>query len=214
MSDGLRVDRHEGFELWTLQRAARRNALDLALLAALDRAREDAVARACSVVVLAADGDVFCAGSDLGDLRRLDLRDGALPTSPLHDLFARFDPPPFTLITAIQGPAYGGGVELALLGDLRLASPRASFLLPPARLGITYPPAGLTRLAAALGPSLLRAMLASAQPVDARRLWQMGVLWAIDDDPLTASMTLATTLATLPAAARLANVAALLAPSP
>ncbi|RYE92688.1 MAG: enoyl-CoA hydratase/isomerase family protein, partial [Myxococcales bacterium] len=107
MTDGLRVESRGDHELWTLARPARRNALDLALLAALGEARDRAVAAGCSVVVLAAEGDVFCAGFDLGDLRRLEVREGQLPSSPLHDLIARFDPLPFTLITAIQGPAHG-----------------------------------------------------------------------------------------------------------
>ena len=213
MTAGLRVEVRDGHQLWTLDRPARRNALDLALLGALGEARDRAVADGCSVVVLAASGDVFCAGFDLGDLRRLAPREGVLPASPLHDLLARFEPPAFTLITAIQGPAHGGGVELALLGDLRVASPRATFTLPPARLGITYPAVGIARLQAALGPSLLRAMLVSARPVEATRLWQQGALWSLADAPVAAALSLAAEVSALPAAARLAN-AALLLPRP
>ncbi len=207
MSDELLVQPREGYELWTLNRPARRNAVGLEAIAALDAARAAAVASGVSVVVLGAAGDVFCAGFDLGDLRRIGVQGGALPTSPLHDLFDRFTPLPFTLITAIQGPAYGGGVELALLGDLRVAAPGASFVLPPSRLGIVYPAQGVARLSGALGPSLLRAMLVTAEPVDARRLWQAGALWALDDDPLAAACALASRVAALPAQARLANAA-------
>lgn len=201
----LLIETRDDVEVWTLHRPARRNAISLALIDALDRAREQAVARGTSAVVLTGAGDVFCAGFDLDDLRRLGATDGVLPASPLHQMLDRFTPLPFTLINAIQGPAIGGGVEVALLADLRVASPRATFLLPPAKLGIVYPEQGLTRLRAALGTSLLRAMLVSALPVPAARLEQLGALWAVADDPLAEARRLASHVASLPLHARLAN---------
>lgn len=206
-SDELLVEAREGYEVWRLNRPARRNAVGLGLLGALGEARRRAAAAGVSTVVLGAVGDVFCAGFDLDDLRRLGAAGGVLPSSPLHDLLDQFTPPSFTLITAIQGPVYGGGVELALLGDVRVAAPRATFLLPPARLGIVYPERGVERLRAALGPSLLRAMLVTAQPVEAARLHQLGALWALCDDPLEAACELASRVSALPAPARLANAA-------
>lgn len=207
MSGDLIVERHAGYDCWVLDRPARRNAVGLGLLGELAEALRSAVEAGTTVAVLGARGPVFCAGFDLDDLRRIHAEGGALSSSPLHDLLDRFSPPSLTLITAIQGPAYGGGVELALLGDLRVASPSATFLLPPARHGILYPERGLRRLSAALGPSLLRAMLVSALPVDAARLHQSGALWALSEDPLATAHALAAQIAALPAAARLGNAA-------
>ncbi|MCS6899197.1 MAG: enoyl-CoA hydratase/isomerase family protein [Myxococcales bacterium] len=209
MSKELCIERREGYQLWLLDRPTRRNAVGLDLLKELNEAWQYAVEEGVTTVVLGATGEVFCAGFDLDELHKLSHSSGQLPHSPLHDFLDRFEPPSFTLITAIQGPAYGGGVELALLGDVRIASPKATFLLPPARLGIIYPERGLRRLREALGSSLLRTMLVTAQPASATRLFQQGALWSLEDDPLTAACSLAAHLVLLPAHSRLGNAAAL-----
>lgn len=209
MSDELLIDARGARETWRLHRPARKNALSLALIDELDSAREAAATRGATVVVLTghpADG-TFSAGFDLGDLARLHAS-GASTTeaaSPLHALFSRLEAAPFSLVTAINGPAIGGGCELALLGDVRVMHPRATLMLPPARLGITYPREGVTRLAAALGPSLLGAMFATALPVPAERLHAAGVVLSLDDDPVTEAERLADHMTALPAASRAAN---------
>jgi enoyl-CoA hydratase/carnithine racemase len=211
MSNELRVERREGYEVWLLDRPARRNALGLELLMELDEARRRVIEEGVTTVVLGAVGPVFCAGFDLEDLKRFGTEAGELPRSPIHEFLDRLEPPAFTLITAIQGSAHGGGVEVALRGEVCIAAPTATFLLPPARLGIVYPERGLRRLRAVLGSSLLRSMLATAQPVTASRLHQQGALWSLEDDPLAAACALAAQVAALPAHGRLGNAAALLA---
>lgn len=206
--DELLIERTATHEVWRLNRPQKKNALSLALIDALDAARADAIAAGMSVVVLTghpADG-AFSSGFDLGDLARLH---GAGATtesaaSPLHAMMTRLETAPITLVTAINGPAIGGGVELALLGDVRVMHPRASLLLPPARLGITYPRGGLARLVAALGPSLLGAMLATARSVSAERLAAAGIV-ELEDDPVGAATRLAVAIAALPASARANN---------
>jgi enoyl-CoA hydratase/carnithine racemase len=209
MSDELLIDARGACETWRLHRPARKNALSLALIDALDAAREAAVARGATVVVLTghpADG-TFSAGFDLGDLARLHASGASTSeaASPLHALFARLETAPFTLITAINGAAIGGGCELALLGDVRIMHPRATLLLPPSRLGITYPRDGLARLAASLGPSLLGAMLATAMPLSASRLHAAGVVSSLDDDPVAEAERIAAEISALPATARASN---------
>jgi len=205
----LRVASHGDVVLWTLDRPARKNALSLSLLAELDEARARAAASSASVVVLTGsrEAGVFCAGFDRNDLARLAAEGAttAEAASPLHGLFERMESAPFSLVTAIDGAAIGGGCELALLGDVRVASARSTFALPPARLGIVYPPDGLARLQAALGASLLGAMLATAAPVDAGRLHAVGALFALDEDPVAAALRLAEGMATLVRDARLGN---------
>ncbi len=205
MSEGppLLVEAREGVRLWRLNRPRRRNALDRALLEALDAARSRAEAEGARAVVITGSEPrgAFCAGLDLERLRhegggqaRADL-----PLVELfHDTLARLEAAPFALVTAVNGPAVGGGCELALLGDLRLARPGAPFAIPAARLGVTYPAPGLARLREALGASLLRAMLATGSALSAERLEGAGVLWALSDDPGAAALELAAGLEALP----------------
>jgi enoyl-CoA hydratase/carnithine racemase len=205
----LLVERRPTHEVWRLNRPERRNALSLSLLGALDRAREAAEADGITVVVLTGNPPegTFSAGFDLDDLRKLAGGASPLhpPASPLHEAYARLEAARFSLVTAINGAAIGGACELALLGDVRVASPTATLLLPPSRLGLVYPAEGLTRLSRALGPSLLSSMLATALPVTAERLHLAGALHDVVEDPLAEAERLATLLSAYPLAARLGN---------
>lgn len=215
------VEARGAVRVWRLNRPRRRNALDHALLAALDAARARATAEGARAVVLtgADPAGAFCAGLDLQALRlegggraRADLPLVAL----FHEALACLEDAPFALVTAVNGPAVGGGCELALAGDVRLARPGAPFAIPAARLGVTYPTPGLVRLRDALGPSLLRAMLTTGAEVEAERLARAGVLWALSDDPLGAALEVAAALEALPPAAAASHRRALrnLAPEP
>ena len=208
MSDELLIEATETHEVWRLHRPPRKNALSLSLIAALDAAREAAVARRASVVVLTGHPPegTFSSGFDLGDLARLRDAGASIETaaSPLHAMLGRLESAPFSLVTAINGPAIGGGVELALLGDVRVMRSSATLLLPPAKLGITYPREGLARLQAALGASLLGAMLATARPVSAARLARAGIVEA-HEDPVLEATRIAIAMASLSAPARAEN---------
>lgn len=205
----LEVTRDGDVACWTLSRPGKRNALGLELLASLGDACRDERARGTSVVVLTAEpsNGVFCAGFDREVLAALAATGAttADAASPLHALFDELTRAPFSLVTAITGHALGGGVELALLGDVRVCDDRARFTLPPAKLGIVYPDVGLARLERALGPALLGAMLATAEPVSAARLHASGALWALSSSPRDDARALARRMASLPLGGRVGN---------
>ncbi len=194
---------------WTIKRPSKRNALGLELIAELRAACRDAGARAATAVVLTAEpsNGVFSAGFDRDVLAEMAASGAttADAASPLHALFDELAGGPFTLVTAITGDALGGGVELALLGDVRVCVDGARFTLPPARLGIVYPEIGLRRLERALGASLLGAMLATAEPVSAARLHAAGALWALSSSPRDDAREVAARIASLPLAGRVGN---------
>jgi enoyl-CoA hydratase/carnithine racemase len=91
-----------------------------------------------AVVVVAADGDrFFCAGGDLDDYRDLTDRASAEAVSVrMRRLLHRLRALPSLVVAAVEGAAVGGGVELALACDLRIAGERATFALSQARLGV------------------------------------------------------------------------------
>ncbi len=187
----------------TLNRPERRNALTEELASAL-RVRLTEVARDDSVrvLVLTGAGRAFCAGADLGRLGAraatvqekeqvlrvyyrafLDLRDLKIPT-----------------IAAIQGPAIGAGLNLALCCDLRVLARGARLAAPFVKLGI-HPGGGATWMLSRLaGTSAAREMLLLGEPVSAERALQVGLAGRLveDGEELPAALEWASSLAALP----------------
>lgn len=146
---GLRIDRVGAIALLTLDRPDAANAIDVPLARALMEAAI-AVADDDSVrcVVLTGAGKMFCAGGDLAAFAGADHRLSALVleiTSYLHAAVARLARMDKPLVTAINGPAAGAGVGLALLGDIVLVAPTAHFTMAYSAVGLS-PDAGTSWL--------------------------------------------------------------------
>lgn len=125
MSEPLvRFERDGAVAALTLNRADKRNALNLALWGELDAhlAAIEALGEALAVVVLRAQGAVFCAGNDLKER-------GVKPPERFYQarIVTRLAQLPQPVIVAVQGGCYTGGLELALAGDIILASESATF---------------------------------------------------------------------------------------
>ena len=102
---------------------------------------------------MTAAGPVFSAGYDIGGLPRDEFahRAEALVAHPFHDAIAALEAFPFPAVAALNGHAIGGGLELALSCDLRLASEDARLGMPPARLGLVYSHTGLRKFVDVIG---------------------------------------------------------------
>jgi enoyl-CoA hydratase/carnithine racemase len=156
--------------LLTLQREERRNAVDRALADALDEALgeldEDDELWAG---VLAAQGPVFSAGSDLaagGDYKTQ--RGGE------YGIIRRERAKP--LIAAVDGPALGGGFEIVLSCDLVVASSRASFGLPEVSIGVLATCAGLFRAPRALPLNVAKQLILTGERLSAERAYSLGLV--------------------------------------
>lgn len=153
---------------------ARRNAMTAAmwrrLPGVLDRLEADPAVRA---LVLTGAEDTFCAGADLGDLDELlDAGDASIAVTAEERLAAFAKP----TVAAIRGACVGGGCQLAVACDLRLAADDARFGVPPARLGLVYPAPTTRRLARLVGPSTAKALLFTAELIDAERALRVGLV--------------------------------------
>ncbi len=152
-----------------LNREDKLNALNAEMLAALeeyadqlDRSRE------VSVVLMTGTGRAFCVGADIfewSDLTPLEMgrrwiRDG-------HRIFERYARLPQPVIAALNGYTFGGGLELALAADLRLAAAGAQLSFPEVKLGVIPGWGGTQRLAQLVGPSRAKQMIFSGERVDA-----------------------------------------------
>src|SRR5271157_570285 len=125
------VNRVEDVLTIELQRPERRNALNSQLVEELREVVDKAAGDSVRVVVLTGQGTVFCAGADLsGDAFAADYPDR------LIELNRAIDAAPMPVIGAINGPAIGAGLQLAMICDLRVVAPAAFFQFPTSRYGL------------------------------------------------------------------------------
>lgn len=160
-----------------LNRPERLNAMTPALVEALGSALEQAGrAEGLRAVVLTGAGRAFCAGVDLDAIAASGDPASAFVWHGPQSLFAVAARCPLPIISAVNGPAITGGLELALLGDFLVASERAVFADTHARLGIT-PSWGLTQiLPRTIGRQRARRMSLTGEFVDARRAEAWGLV--------------------------------------
>jgi enoyl-CoA hydratase/carnithine racemase len=169
MADAVLTDVHERVLVITLNRPQVRNAIDsalsLGLLDALTRLDEDDGLRAG---VLTGAGGTFCAGLDL----RAFATDG-LPER-IDDVFrTRWRSP---LVAAVEGPALGGGLEVALIADLLVAARDARFGSPEVKFGLFPAGGALLRLPRHLPQSLVAELALTGEPITADAAFRHGLV--------------------------------------
>lgn len=173
----LNVDQHLAFV--TLNRPEKLNALTPEMLSQLEEAcirlEQDSFVR---VVILTGAGDrAFCVGADINAwstleplaMWRLWIRHG-------HRIFNRFANLPQPVIAMLNGYTLGGGLELALCADLRVAATSVRLALPEVSLGTIPGWAGTQRLSALIGPARAKQMIFTGAQVDAERAEQWGLV--------------------------------------
>jgi len=164
----------------TFDRPARRNALDRVALRELLGALEDATE---PVVYLHGEGEAFCAGADLAVVDALDA-DGAADFAGLGQRVANaLEAYDGAVVAGIDGAARGGGVELALACDLRVATPDATLAETGVTLGLFGAWGGTTRLPRLVGESAAMDLALSGRTVDAETALCMGLVSRVTTEP-------------------------------
>jgi enoyl-CoA hydratase/carnithine racemase len=159
----------------TIDNPAKRNALDHAILDAIAETVPELDARC---LLITAAGPVFSAGYDIGGLPKDEFahQAEALVAHPFHDAIEALDAFPFPSVAALNGSAIGGGLELALACDLRLACEEAKVGMPPARLGLVYSHTGLRKFVDAIGAARTRELFFTARNVSAQTAAAWGLV--------------------------------------
>jgi enoyl-CoA hydratase len=153
-----------------MQRPDRRNALNTELVEGLRAAVEQAGAADIRAIVLTGQGSVFCAGADLsGDAFAEDYPDRLIA------LHKSVDEAPMPVIGAINGPAIGAGLQLAMICDLRVVSPDAFFQFPTSKYGLALDNWSIRRLSSLAGYGRARSMLLTAEKLTADVALQTGM---------------------------------------
>jgi enoyl-CoA hydratase/carnithine racemase len=160
----------------TIDNPAKRNALDHDILDAITtsvRGLDDA-----RCLLLTAEGAVFSAGYDIGGLPRNEFAHQAesLVAHPFHAAIEALEAYPYPAVAALNGHAIGGGLELALTCDLRMAATGAKLGMPPAKLGLVYSHTGIRKFIDAIGVARTRELFFTGRNVSAAVALEWGMV--------------------------------------
>jgi methylglutaconyl-CoA hydratase len=159
-----------------LARPERHNAFDDDMIAELDGALQKT--RNARALVISAEGSSFCAGGDLGWMRRTagySPEENEADALRLARMLQRLDRLPAPTIALVQGGAYGGGVGLVAACDVAIASKAASFALSEVRLGLV-PATIAPYVVAAIGARAARRYFVTAERFDAAEALRLGLV--------------------------------------
>jgi enoyl-CoA hydratase/carnithine racemase len=180
----------------TIANPAKRNALDQELLDAIAAAVPDLDARC---ILLTGSGGVFSAGYDIGDIPAEEFaeRAEALVAHPFAAAIDALEGHPFPTVAALNGHAIGGGLELALACDLRVAAGGIKLGMPPAKLGLVYSHTGLRKFIDAVGAPRARELFLVGRNIDAATALDWGLVNAVhpEDELERAALALASEIA-------------------
>ncbi len=168
------LDRPEKLNAWSWESARQITAL-------ADRLRFDDAVR---VVVVRAEGRSFCAGVDLGMPE--DRITGRSPAEKVRNYYERFrwvherfqvlSQLPQPILMAIHGHCLGAGLEVAMMGDIRIAADDAQFALPEPRVGVSIDAGGDMRLATEIGAGWTRLLAFTGRRIDAETALRIGIV--------------------------------------
>ncbi|AZV79140.1 crotonase/enoyl-CoA hydratase family protein [Parasedimentitalea marina] len=183
----------------TLTRGDKMNALDSDMVKAIIAAGQEVAASDMRAVVLSGEGKSFCAGLDLMSFAQMGQVDPEewLMTRSHHDanemqevamVWRRV---PVPVIAAIQGAAYGGGLQLALGADIRIAAPDARVSVMEMKWGIVPDMGGMALLPRLLRSDVLRRLTYTAEVVQADQALAWGLVTELANDPAARALELA-----------------------
>jgi enoyl-CoA hydratase/carnithine racemase len=198
MPELVRLETHGPACVVTLHRPAKLNAISNAMERELCAAVTSDELRAASVVVFTGGPDVFSAGADVTEMRGQDPAAIIAYYRENGDFAERIAGLPQPTLSAISGWCLGGGLELALATDFRIAHPGAVFGLPEVEIGIVPSFGGTHRLVGLLGSARAKELILLRDRVNAADALRLGLVTEIADDPLQRSLQLAERLASLP----------------
>ncbi|MEZ4219875.1 MAG: enoyl-CoA hydratase-related protein [Polyangiaceae bacterium] len=177
-SQVLLLARRQGAAIVTLNRPDRMNALSRELLLALGRLRDEVLADSSlrAIVLTGAGEKAFCAGADLKERQGMSMDDVRAQLGLYRSELGWLDTSPLPVIAALNGVAFGGGLELALLCDLRVAAEHVSLGLPETGLGIIPGAGGTQRLPRIVGEARAKELILLGSRLPAARALELGVI--------------------------------------
>ncbi len=174
----LRIDRSEGIGWLTLENGGRFNTLHRGCIGEIRQALTDLEADAAvrCIVISGGTGESFAVGADIAEMKDFTPLDALLFSELGQGLFAAMEASDKPIVGALNGITMGGGCDLALACDIRLASDRLRIAHPGAKLGIITGFGGTQKLPRQVGRNLAREIFMTADTYDADQALRMGLV--------------------------------------
>jgi enoyl-CoA hydratase/carnithine racemase len=170
----LRVERRDAIAVLFLARAQKRNAIDDATVGGIE-AFFSALPDGIKAVVLAGEGEHFCAGLDLGELTERNIAQGVAHSRSWHRAFERIEFGQVPVIAVLHGAVVGGGLEIAAACHIRVAESSAYYALPEGSRGIFVGGGGSVRLPRLIGTARMMDMMLTGRIYDADEGQAIGI---------------------------------------
>ena len=211
--DFVKLERgDDGIALLTIDRQEKLNALNPQVTEEIGQALLDVEQHEPRAIIVTGAGErAFVAGADISEMSSMEPLEAKRFTEVGHAAMALLDKSPIPTIAAVNGFALGGGCELALACDIRIAAENALFGFPEVGLGILPGMGGTQRLPRLIGPALAKELIFSGRRIDAAEAKEIGLVNRVvpEGEALNAARELAAEIsANGPVAVRHAKTAA------
>ncbi len=198
MAEFIVYEQKDKIAVLTISREKALNALNSQVLDELNAAIDAIDLNTVRALVITGAGEKsFVAGADIGEMSTLTKAEGEAFGKKGNDVFRKIETLPIPVIAAVGGFALGGGCELAMSCDIRIAAETAVFGQPEVGLGITPGFGGTQRLARLVGPGMAKQMIYTARNIKADEALRIGLVNALypQEELLAAAEKLASTIA-------------------
>lgn len=175
--ENLLLSKEDRLAILSINRPQALNALNIEVLNELNGAidlieKDDDI----SVLIITGEGRAFVAGADIGEMKDMKTSHARAFAKKGIDLFRKIELMEKPVIAAINGFALGGGCELSMACDIRIASEKAKFGQPEVGLGITPGFGGTQRLARIVGIGKAKELIYTGQIIDAQEAYRIGLV--------------------------------------
>ena len=198
----------EGIGILTISSPATLNALNTTILGELNAFIDELDTNSTRVLIITGEGKAFVAGADIAQMSNLNAEEGYQFGKFGATVFKKIEDLPIPVIAAVNGFALGGGCELAMACDIRIASQKASFGQPEVNLGIIPGFSGTYRLSKLVGQGIAKELIYTGNRIMADEALRIGLVNKVvaPEELLDATLTMAESILTsAPIAVRLAK---------
>ncbi len=175
--DYVRVEREDGIAVLTIDRQEKLNALDLQVTEEIGQALLEVEAEGPRAIIVTGAGErSFVAGADISAMSVMSPMEAKRFSEIGHAAMALLDRSPVPTIAAVNGYALGGGCEVAIACDVRIAAENATFGFPEVTLGIVPGMGGTQRLPRLVGPAFAKELIFTGRRIGAKEAHEIGLV--------------------------------------